>query len=361
MQILKLIFGFFALLGAADRIFGSRFKIGSEFEKGIMATAPLALSMVGMISIAPVIADILAPVFLPLCNALNIDPSFVGGFVANDMGGASIAKELALSSKWGGYNGLVVASMLGATVCFTVPVALRTIDKQYHKDVLGGILCGVATLPVGCIASGMIMGLPFVGLIVNLLPMLVISVITCVGLIVNADLCRKIFGAVGSLVLIFITVGLGAGVFEHITNITIIPGMLPVAEGFSVVCDIAIILSGVFPLIFVISKLFAKPFSLVGRLVGINDTAVLGIVSSLANSIPTFDMVPKMNSKGIMMNMAFAVSASFVFGDHLAFTMAFDESYLVGMVSGKLIGGISAIIVAHFMYKLRSENISDSK
>ena len=48
--------------------------------------------------------------------------------------------------------------------------------------------------------------------------------------------------------------------------------------------------------------------------------------------------------------MAFAVSASFIFGDHLAFTMAFDEKYVAGMVIGKFIGGVSALVVAHFLY-----------
>ena len=50
------------------------------------------------------------------------------------------------------------------------------------------------------------------------------------------------------------------------------------------------------------------------------------------------------------MNMAFAVSASFVFSDHLAFTMAYDEKYVAGMVIGKLVGGISALVVAHLLY-----------
>ena len=31
--------------------------------------------------------------------------------------------------------------------------------------------------------------------------------------------------------------------------------------------------------------------------------------------------------------------------------MAFDESYLAGMVVGKLVSGICALIVAHFLYK----------
>ena len=89
----------------------------------------------------------------------------------------------------------------------------------------------------------------------------------------------------------------------------------------------------------------------IGSKAGIDENSVLGLVSSLANSIPTFDLAGKMNEKGRMMNLAFTVSASFVFGDHLAFTMAFDKNYLPAMIAGKLAGGIAAVIAAHFMYK----------
>ena len=88
-----------------------------------------------------------------------------------------------------------------------------------------------------------------------------------------------------------------------------------------------------------------------------NNISVLGLLSSLGNSIPMFSMVEKMNRKGIMLNMAVAVSASFVFGDHLAFTMAFDENYVFGMILGKLIAGVSAIIVAHFSYKYKRRGV----
>ena len=55
-----------------------------------------------------------------------------------------------------------------------------------------------------------------------------------------------------------------------------------------------------------------------GRWLGINDAAAAGLIASLANSIATFGMVKDMNRRGKVVNIAFAVSAAFVFGDHLA-------------------------------------------
>lgn len=350
MSILKIIFAVFALIGAIDRITGKHLKLGDEFEKGIMSTGPLAIAMVGMITVAPAIGTVLAPLLTPVAEFSHIDLSFIAGFIANDMGGASIATGLSTSPEWSGFNGLVVAAMMGVTICFTIPIALNTINEKFHKEVLNGILCGISTIPVGCIVSGLFMGYNFLQLILNLLPVIVVSIITCIGLIVNPELCRKIFNIIGKCIVIVITLGLAVGIFTHITGYTLIPNLAPVSVGFETVCDIAIILSGIFPLIAVVSKIFGGIFTKMGKIININDASVLGLIASLANSLPMFDLIEKMNVKGRIMNMAFAVSASFIFGDHLAFTMAYNESFVPGMVVGKLIGGISALVVAHFLY-----------
>ena len=87
-----------------------------------------------------------------------------------------------------------------------------------------------------------------------------------------------------------------------------------------------------------------------------NDASVLGMISALANSIPTFSMVKEMNSRGIVVNLAFATSASFVLGDHLAFTMAFDGAGVLPMMVGKLAGGICAVLLAMFLSRFTEKN-----
>ena len=356
MTVLRWIFAVFALLGAADKLFGGKYKLGEEFEKGILAAGTLGLAMAGMLCMAPVVANVLAPVLKAPAEALGFDLSVLGAFIANDMGGAAVAAELAEDALLGGYNGLVVASMLGVTLCFTVPLALRVIPKALHGDVLLGILCGVATVPVGCILSGLLLGIAPGRLLWNLLPVLAAAGATCLGLWLAPTVCCRIFAGLGWAVTAVITVGLGAGAFTHITGRVLIPGLGSLAEAMTVVCDIAIILAGVFPLIRALSALLSRPLQAAGRLLGINGTAVLGLVSSLANSIPTFDMAEKMDRRGLVINMAFAVSAAFVFGDHLAFTMAFDESFALPMIVGKLVSGLCAVAVAAFVCRTKKSD-----
>ncbi len=84
------------VLGALDRMFGSRLGLGKQFEEGILAIGALSLSMLGILTLAPVLARLLRPVLVPVYGFLGADPAmFAGSILANDMGGAPLAMELA--------------------------------------------------------------------------------------------------------------------------------------------------------------------------------------------------------------------------------------------------------------------------
>ena len=77
---------------------------------------------------------------------------------------------------------------------------------------------------------------------------------------------------------------------------------------------------------------------------------MLGFVGSLATNVTTFGMMRDMDDQGVVLNSAFAVSAAFAFAGHLAFTMSFNESYVLPVIAGKLVAGIFAVVIARFMY-----------
>ena len=89
----------------------------------------------------------------------------------------------------------------------------------------------------------------------------------------------------------------------------------------------------------------------VSRKLGINSTSALGLLSTLATCVTAFSNMKEMDEKGAMLNSAFSVSAAFVFGGHLAFTLSFNAEYVVGMIIGKLIAGFGALFVAALLYK----------
>ena len=121
----------FMALGALDRIFGNRLGLGQEFENGILALGSLGMAMLGVICLAPVLATILKPVVAPIYGFLGADPAmFAGTILACDMGGANLAMELSQNPDAALFGGVIVGSMLGPTIVFTVPVALGILSQK---------------------------------------------------------------------------------------------------------------------------------------------------------------------------------------------------------------------------------------
>ena len=337
----------FAVLGALDRILGNRLGLGKEFEDGITAMGALALAMVGIICLAPVLARLLKPVLVPFYGVLGADPAmFAGSLLACDMGGGPLALELTENREAAYLGGVITGSMLGATIVFTIPAAMGIVKKEDHPQVAKGILCGMVTIPLGVLAGGLTAGFPVGMVLGNLVPIVLLAALIALGLWKAETWMIKGFGWFAKGVVAVITIGLASAIVEALTGFVVIPGMATISEGFETVGTIAIILAGAFPLVYGVTKLLRRPLGKLGALLGINDTAAAGLVASLANSIATFGMVKDMDRRGKVVNIAFAVSAAFVFGDHLGFTAGFAPEMLVPMILGKLVGGVAAVAVA---------------
>ena len=331
------------VLGALDRMFGSRLGLGKQFEEGILAIGALSLSMLGILTLAPVLARLLRPVLVPVYGFLGADPAmFAGSILANDMGGAPLAMELAGTRAAGQLGG----PMLGATVVFSIPVALGILQPEDRPALARGVLAGLLAIAPGAFAGGLAAGFPLGMLVRNLVPIVLFAVLIALGLWRWERAMIRGFLWFGRGVLAVITVGLAAAVFTELTGVTVIPGTAPLADGVQTVAGIGFVLAGAFPLVFLLTKLLRRPLAALGRLLGMNGTAAAGLVASLANSIPMFGMVKDMDERGKIVNIAFAVPAAFVFGDHLGFTAGYDAAMLGPVIAAKLTGGVLAVLAA---------------
>ena len=346
-EILIAVMAAFAALGALDRILGNKFGIGKDFEEGILAMGSLAMAMIGVITLAPVLASILKPVVVPVFNLLGADAAmFAGSILACDMGGGALAAQMTADSNAALLGGVITGSMLGATLVFTIPVAMGILEEEDRPLMAKGILCGIVTIPVGILAGGLVAGFPLLMVLRNLIPIVLIAALIAFGLFKSEETMIRGFAGFGKGVVALITAGLAAAIVQALTGFAILPGMAPISEGFETVGEIAIVLAGAFPLVAVLTRLLKKPLLKLGKLLQINDVAAAGLLASLANSIATFGLVKEMDNRGKVVNIAFAVSAAFVFGDHLGFTAGFAPQMLPAMIVGKLAGGISAVLVA---------------
>lgn len=337
----------FALLGGLDRILGGRFGLGSRFEEGILSMGSLALAMVGIVSLAPVLAGILKPIVVPVYRLLGADPAmFAGTVLACDMGGGPLARQLTADPQAADLGGVITGSMLGATVVFTVPVAMGILEEEDRPAMAKGILCGMVAIPFGILAGGLTAGYAFSMVLRNLVPIVLMALLIALGLWRAEKAMVAAFTAFGKILVAVVTVGLSGAIIQALTGFAVIPGLAPISEGFETVGTIAIVLAGAFPLVYVLTRVLNKPLMALGKLLGINEPASAGLIASLANSIATFDMVKDMDDRGKVVNIAFAVPAAFVFGDHLGFTAGFAPELLPAMIVGKLVGGVVAVGVA---------------
>ena len=392
-EIIMYIMMSFMLIAAVDRIFsqfgGSEAILGKiglgkvgkgiagsgeQFEEGFMAMGALGLAMVGMTALAPVIAMLLGPVIIPVYEMLGANPSvFAGSILAIDMGGFFLAKELSGGdvAAWL-YSGVLLASMMGATMVFSIPVALGIIEKKDRRFLALGVLAGIVTIPVGCIAGGLVAkfsGVEIDGqvvdfsmtmLLVNMIPVIIVAALVCLGLKFIPEKMINGFQIFAKILVAIITIGLAAAVAQFTVGWNLIPGLDPIfmAEGdvpgkvmraIEVIGSISAVLLGAYPMVLLLTRWFEKSCMKIGSLLKINNMAAGGMIATLANNIPMFGMMKKMDTRGKIINCAFSVSAAFALGDHLGFVAANMAPMIFPMIAGKIIGGITAIFVAIMM------------
>ncbi|MBG9979490.1 ethanolamine utilization protein EutH [Facklamia lactis] len=346
-EIIMWIIAIFMILGAIDYVLDNKFGLGEQFSEGIMAMGALFLSMAGIIVVAPLLSQILSPIIVPLFRLVGADPAmFAGTILANDMGAYFLAQSMTENPEIVAFSGLTLGSMMGATIVFSIPVSLGIIEKEDQEYLATGILCGMMAVPFGAFAGGLMSGMNVMSVLINLIPIIIVAVLIGLGMWLMPQKMISGFKVFGKGVVIVAIIGLIIGGLELLTGIKLVENVAPISEGFMTVGPIAITLAGAYGLVFVITKAFKKPLMKFGGLLGMNDVAAAGLIASLANNIAMFQTMKNMDKRGKIINVAFAVCASFTFGDHLGFTAGIDTNAIVPMFVSKLIGGIIGVIIA---------------
>ena len=367
-SVIMLIMMIFMLVGAIDKIRGNKLGYGEKFEDGFNAMGGLAMSMAGVVAAAPVLSMLLGPILKPIYGIFGASPAmFSTTLLACDMGGYPLAMQLAGDDiAIGNFAGLILGTMMGPTIVFTIPVALGIIKKEDRGYLGAGVLAGMITIPIGCIVGGLMMNtlapeyhLSIITIIQNLIPVIIIAALIVIGLWFAPGPMIKGFNVFGAGVTIVITALTAIAVFEQITGIMFpvfhimvenpADGSRGLDSGLLVCGQIAIVLIGAFPMVEWITRTFGKPLEKIGAALGMNEQGSAGMVANLANNIAMFNIMGEMNPKGKLLNVAFAVSAAFVFGDHLGFTAGVNQAMVTPVIVGKLVAGITALIVANLL------------
>ncbi|QIB70436.1 ethanolamine utilization protein EutH [Aminipila butyrica] len=365
-SVIITIMTIFMLIGAIDKIRGNKLGYGEQFDEGFMAMGPLAIAMAGVVAAAPVLSILLKPIIAPIYTLVGADPAmFATTLLACDMGGYPLAMQLAENETMGNFAGLILGSMMGPTIVFTIPVALSIIKKKDRPYLAAGILAGLITIPIGCIAGGLVMNMtPYkismLTILINLIPVIIVAGLIVLGLWFKPASMINGFNKFGTAVTVIITIFTAIAIFQYETgimfplfDIMVDPdkngGVNGLESGLLVCGQIACVLVGAFPMVKWITKTFGTALEKIGGTLGMNESGSAGMVATLANNIAMFNIMGDMNPKAKLLNVAFAVSAAFVFGDHLGFTAGNNPDMIFPVVVGKLVAGITALILANVL------------
>lgn len=356
----------FAIAGIIDNVFlNNKLGLGEEFMKGMEMIGPLCVAIIGIIAFVPVIAWVIELTITPLYKSLGLDPSMAcTAILAIDMGGFQLAESVALDPLIGKWAGIIYGSMMGATIVFSIPVGLAAIEENDVPAFSKGILYGIAAIPFGTLLGGLIMGIPFMVVIKNLIIPVIFSIVIIFCLSKFPKQTTEVFKKFSSFINIVAMIGLA---FAMLKDLVLIPvsdlGIFDInaipfirligstSEGIAVAGAVGLVLSGALPFIACLNKWLKKPMETISEKTGLSDAGISGFLLSCANNMATFATISKMKEKEKVLNVAFAVCAAFVIGDHLAFVAANAPDAIAPMMIAKLSSGILAVFLAALFTK----------
>lgn len=344
-KILFAIVSLFLIWGGLEYLSGRKGGMGESFEDGIKAIGPLALNMIGIFVLAPLLSEGIQVIGEPIANLLGIDMSLLPTSVlAIDMGGYQLGMTLSQSEQMGLFSGIIISSGLGATISFSIPVALGMIKEEDKTYFLKGLVLGLIAMPFGAMVGGIVQGIPMGVLIKNCIPMMVGVIGLGILIMWRPEFIIKCFSILSKIIVAFSIIGL------IVIGVVSVMGLdLPmwnVAEAAQVVVKIGLFLAGAYPMLYFIRTRLQKPLGKLGARLGVNENTVAGLLGNLASNLLVFSQLENMDERGKIIASAFAISGAFVCGGQLAFVNTIAPEMVVPFIVSKVVGGVLAMVLA---------------
>jgi ethanolamine transporter len=335
-----------AAAGGLDRICGNRLGLGKRFEEGFMLLGATALSMAGIICLTPLLSGLLKQFLVPLWNLSGLDPGILGGILAIDMGGYQLSMELANAPSVGRYAGIVAGATFGCTVTFTIPVGMGMISRQERPLFARGILIGLGMMPVSLVMGGLFCGLGIVEILLQSLPVFLLSLMFMSGIRFFPDQTIKGFGYFAAGIGFLTTVGLTAGAVEYMTGFRLLKGLAPIEEAMAVVSSIGVVMLGSLPVAEILRRLLEKPLNWACQKTGMNGNSVAGLLMGIVSPVPAIAMMKEMDARGKVVNAAFLVCGASALAAHMGFTFGTEPDLVLPLLLSKLAGGLCGAAAA---------------
>ncbi len=338
------------VIGGVDYMAGDRLGLGKKFREGIDFFGAAALSMAGLMCLVPEFSEGIKAI-LHRTGTGAIDPAMAASVIGINMGGHALAMELMESRQIGVFCGIVVCSMLGATITFTIPTGLGIIEKEDRPYFAKGLMLGLITVPAGCFVGARVMGISVRETLINEIPVLVLAAVLILGLYFIPERLTVGFVGVGRLIQLVSLAGLVLGGFSYISGWKVLGGMKDLMPVMEVVSGMCVVMAGSFVIMELVMRGAGSHLERLGQKVGINGTAVSGMLFSFISLFPAFYMMKDMNPRGKVVCTAFFVGSTCAVGGHLSYAAAEEPDFIVAMLVGKMTAAVLGAVLALVLEK----------
>ena len=341
MNPIILILLCFAALGLLDKICKNRLGLASSFDKGIVTMGDFMMSVGGFYCIAIAFLNGHAGFFV------NQEMS-ISSLLAPDLGGYSIVESMTNSESILIFCGVLLTSTLGCLISFQLPIFLNGLHTEDLTHYLKGTVYGIAGLVPVLMLCGFLLKIEH--FLVSFLPVILIcAVLMGVFFLSFQTLIRVLtwFSQVVQIAgyifffLVCLTFFFGVGFTEERL----------IDEALRIVFQMSIIVCGSLVFCEIILRKFSSQIEKIGKFLKIDKYSVMGMILSLGTSVAMLPLYEKMNTKGKILNAAFALSGAFVFGGQLGFIAGVCPESVTWFIVVKLVAGMAGLVIANVFEK----------
>ena len=354
-DIFMYIFAIGVLIGGVDYLLGNKYGYGEKFQEAVKLMAPTVFNMVGIICLTPAIAVVIRMALVPLYELVGIDPGMLGGVLAIDMGGHSLAMELCNDMAIGEYSGILVGSTLGCSLVFSIPIGMGIIKRETQGDYLTGVIYGLIAMPFGLIVGGLVQGLHILVILFQSIPVLILSLFLIIGLWKFPNVLVRFFMTFAKGLKILMTIGLIIAVVLYLLGIET-EYITPITQGMNVVVGITLTLMGSLPIAKLLIAILSKPMAIVGKGIGISKEACGAILIGLVSAVPVYTMLDDMDKKSRIVVSAFLINGMAILGAHFGYAATNAPDMVGPMLTCKIIGAVGTVLITLFCKSFKKKH-----
>lgn len=348
MDIVLMIMAAFAILGLADDFIGGKLGLADSFTTAMQTTGRVIICCSGFYCIGISLVEKAAEPLARLSEVLPFEASlFLSCIASSDCGSLPVAMAMAENPAVGIFSGALVAGTLGASLGYQFPYFISALEKKYIPVYIQGIAFGLISAPVGLIAGGLLLDMSMSELLLNTMPVAMLCLLVVVGVKLSVNRTIKVLYAVTKTVQLITYVLFALVVADVFIPWLKICDVRLVEEISYLSLRMVLVTCGAMVMANLAVRYLGGPIRMLGRLMKVNEESVVGLFISLFNSVGMLPLLPKMDRRGLLLNIAFSVCGAYCLGGQMAFVSSvIPGDCMPAYMVNKLAAGLTAMLIA---------------